>query len=199
MDGKTIAKNWNLAVTQARYSEWGNWYSRLTKFPAALIDANGYIVFENEAALLDSGARLTEQINVKGGISILKGYVRMIADIPGEVLGVPGATWSEGSVERIAVNRYERSKEARRLCIKQHGAICAGCDADMALVYGEDLKGFIHVHHLRPISELKSEYKLDPINDLRPLCPNCHAVVHRFNPTLTIDEVRERYFARRQK
>ena len=34
------------------------------------------------------------------------------------------------------------------------------------------------VHHLTPLSEIEEEYEVDPINDLRPVCPNCHAIIH---------------------
>ncbi|HSX81067.1 MAG TPA: HNH endonuclease [Candidatus Saccharimonadia bacterium] len=49
---------------------------------------------------------------------------------------------------------------------------------------------FIHVHHCRPLSEIAGEYVVDPIEDLRPVCPNCHAVIHRRTPPFTIEEVR---------
>jgi len=34
------------------------------------------------------------------------------------------------------------------------------------------------VHHLVPISKIGKKYRVDPIKDLRPVCPNCHAVIH---------------------
>jgi 5-methylcytosine-specific restriction protein A len=55
--------------------------------------------------------------------------------------------------------------------------------------YGEVAKGFIHVHHLRPLSEIGEEYEVDPIADLRPVCPNCHAVLHLRVPAYSIEEV----------
>lgn len=33
--------------------------------------------------------------------------------------------------------------------------------------------------------------QIDPISDLRPVCPNCHAMLHKKNPPYTIDELRE--------
>jgi hypothetical protein len=43
-----LRKTWGIQVAQGRYRETGNWYSALTRFPAALFDANGYIIFETE-------------------------------------------------------------------------------------------------------------------------------------------------------
>ena len=58
------------------------------------------------------------------------------------------------------------------------------------MVYGKIGEGFIHVHHLLELSVIKKEYKVDPINDLRPVCPNCHAMLHRKKPAYSIEELR---------
>jgi 5-methylcytosine-specific restriction protein A len=52
------------------------------------------------------------------------------------------------------------------------------------------MTGFTHVHHLKLLSTVGSGYQVDPIEDLRPVCPNCHAVIHRREPPYSIDEVR---------
>jgi 5-methylcytosine-specific restriction protein A len=57
-------------------------------------------------------------------------------------------------------------------------------------MYGDIGKGFIHVHHLKPVSQIGETYEVDPINDLRPVCPNCHAMLHRPEETLTIEELK---------
>ncbi len=96
-----------------------------------------------------------------------------------------------GAVEKIEVNRYERDGTARRLCIEHYGTGCCVCAIDFGKLYGALAEGFIHVHHLVPLSTIGQEYQVDPIADLRPVCPNCHAVIHLRNPPLTIDEARE--------
>jgi len=95
----------------------------------------------------------------------------------------------EGSVTKIKVNTYERNIEARKKCIAHYGTSCSVCRFDFSQVFGDLGEGFIHVHHLRPLSEIKEEYQVDPINDLRPICPNCHAMIHRKSPPLTIEEL----------
>jgi 5-methylcytosine-specific restriction protein A len=97
----------------------------------------------------------------------------------------------EGATKTISINAYERSKKARSACIKHYGAICAGCGFDFGKKYGEIGKGFIHVHHKVPLSEIRKEYKLDPLADLIPVCANCHAVVHLTQPAMTIEELRK--------
>lgn len=102
----------------------------------------------------------------------------------------PGETYREGSVEQITVDRYERNPEARRKCVEHWGTTCVVCTFDFGAKYGSLGEGFIHVHHLRPLSQIKEEYEVDPISDLRPVCPNCHAMLHRGNGVLTIEELK---------
>jgi 5-methylcytosine-specific restriction protein A len=47
------------------------------------------------------------------------------------------------------------------------------------------------VHHLIPLFDIKKNYKLNAIKDLRPVCPNCHAIIHQRKPAFTIEEVKE--------
>jgi 5-methylcytosine-specific restriction enzyme A len=98
----------------------------------------------------------------------------------------------EGSVRQVTVNAYERNPEARSRCIAHYGATCFVCGFEFGKFYGEAVEGFIHVHHLRPLSEIGAQYEVNPIEDLRPVCPNCHAVIHsRRNKAYSIEEVKE--------
>lgn len=87
--------------------------------------------------------------------------------------------YQEGHAYKILVNKYERNLEARQKCIEIYGYSCQVCQTNLEEVYGEVAKEFIHVHHLIPLSEIKEEYQVDPANDLIPVCPNCHAMLHR--------------------
>lgn len=97
----------------------------------------------------------------------------------------------EGAVRQITVNAYERNPEARRRCIEHYGRACAVCGMSFGAVYGPVAENFIHVHHLTPLSAIGEEYLVDPIADLRPVCPNCHAVLHLGEKGHTIAEVRQ--------
>jgi 5-methylcytosine-specific restriction protein A len=96
----------------------------------------------------------------------------------------------EGAAKMIAVNAYERNGKARTACIKHHGAVCAICNFNFETAYGAIGKGFIHVHHIVPLAEIRREYELDPIHDLIPVCPNCHAIIHLTQPALSVEELR---------
>lgn len=114
---------------------------------------------------------------------------RGVMVLPEEVRGDPQLM--EGAVRQVSVNAYERNPEARRRCIAHYGPECAVCGMDFGKVYGEIGGGFIHVHHLRPLAELGKTYAVDPITDLRPVCPNCHAMIHRRNPPFTVEEMQQ--------
>ena len=91
-------------------------------------------------------------------------------------------------MQRISVNRYERDPEARRRCLEHYGFDCYVCEFNFERVYGHGGRSLIHVHHLRPLSEISREYRLDPVKDMRPVCPNCHAMIHRKSPPYSIEE-----------
>ena len=85
----------------------------------------------------------------------------------------------EGHCKTVQVNIYERSSIARQKCIEYHGCTCMICGMDFEKVYGEVGKGFIHVHHIVPLYTIGKDYCVDYKNDLIPVCPNCHAMIHR--------------------
>lgn len=100
-------------------------------------------------------------------------------------------TYPEGTVKQVKVNIFERNPQARLVNIRKYGASCVVCGFDFGKVFGEVGKGFIHVHHLFPLSKIRKDYRLNPIDDLRPVCPNCHAMLHQKKPEpYTIEELR---------
>ncbi len=103
-----------------------------------------------------------------------------------------GRLLHEGAKCQVVVNAYERSREARAACLEEYGFECNVCEISMASMYGEIAEGRIHVHHLKPLADIGEAYKVDPIHDLRPVCPNCHMVLHLTDPPMTIDELRKR-------
>lgn len=95
----------------------------------------------------------------------------------------------EGAVQQVLVNKYERNPVARRKCIQKYGCICNICHFDFEKQYGAVGKDFIHVHHIKPISTNRGKsYQVDYECDLIPVCPNCHAMLHRGN--LSVEELR---------
>jgi predicted HNH restriction endonuclease len=105
---------------------------------------------------------------------------------------VESSTIIEGAKKQVTVNAYERSPKARAKCIEEYGYKCYICDFDFEKIYGELGRSFIHVHHIKPLSEIKDTYTINPIKDLRPVCPNCHAMLHKRVPAYSIEEIQSR-------
>ncbi|WP_342598080.1 HNH endonuclease [Psychrobacillus sp. FSL H8-0483] len=99
-------------------------------------------------------------------------------------------TYFEGSAQKVLVNKYERNTKARQECLKHYGYNCTVCNFNFEKAYGELAKGIIHVHHIIPLHEIASKYEVNPIKDLRPVCPNCHSVIHSRRPPYEIEELR---------
>ena len=96
----------------------------------------------------------------------------------------------EGATRSVSVNVYERSSAARAACVAHYGHTCSVCGFDFHAVYGELGQGYIHVHHLKPMSDVEEGYEVDPVRDLRPVCPNCHAMLHRSDPAVSVEDLR---------
>lgn len=96
----------------------------------------------------------------------------------------------EGALRQVTVNAYERNPVARTRCLEAYGCKCAVCEFDFGTTYGKKAEGFIHVHHIKALATIGSRYEVDPVQDLRPVCPNCHAVIHMTNPPREIEEVK---------
>lgn len=125
--------------------------------------------------------------------SLLVGMILSLTDIvPVEEEPVPDheAGYAEGSVQRTEINRYERNPLNRKLCLAAKGYDCAICGMNFEKQYGEIGYHFIHVHHIVPVSRVGAGYVIDPLRDLIPVCPNCHAMLHKNNPPLLPDELK---------
>lgn len=104
---------------------------------------------------------------------------------------LPGS-FSEGTATQVYLTRYERSPRARAACIAAKGSECLACGFSFEATYGELGHGFVHVHHVVPVSQMGADYQLDPVRDLVPLCANCHAMAHRGVSTpRNVDELRD--------
>lgn len=103
-------------------------------------------------------------------------------------------TLEEGKRKTININVYERNPLARKQCMDYYGVNCQICNLNFEEKYGEVGIDFIHVHHIVPLHHIQGDYKVDPIKDLIPVCPNCHAMLHRMESGsyLSVEQLKER-------
>lgn len=192
--GRDLSKELGIDCNQALYSDWGNYYAPIKQYPCVLFDKVGFLVINSPNELDGFGIKLGKRVNVPKRISSVADYQLISAwrvQLAEEVSQEEKQAHFEGAVSTITVNRYERDRKARSKCIAHHGCVCKACGAKLSAIYGLAAEDFIHVHHTTIISSIGKEYQLDPIRDLVPLCPNCHAVAHLRKEPYSIEELQD--------
>lgn len=97
----------------------------------------------------------------------------------------------EGERRRSEINIIARSSRLVVKAKKFHGMKCQACDFDFEAFYGDIGTGYIECHHVDPLSGRDGVNMPTKITDLAMLCANCHRMVHRQTPALTIKELRK--------
>ena len=145
---------------------WTKFYLKLTKAP--------YYDLDNE---------IKNEVIKKYVINFV-GMVLSLLDY--EIIG-----FEEGNpIEKVS-KAYERNPINRMLCLQEKGYTCSVCGMDFEEMYGSIGKGFINVHHSFPVSKMGKDHVVNVTNELFPVCPNCHAMLHRKNPPYTIEELKQ--------
>lgn len=161
-----------------RYNEWpANWSKlsvRISVFPLEL------------EADEDYGAHAIQwAVNAMGLILSLLDIVPLEEDE-----GITVSGYKEGSAKKQESNRYERNPLNRQICLQHKGYTCVVCGFNFEQRYGRLGREFIHVHHIIPVSTMGDDYVVKPLTDLVPVCPNCHAMLHRSDPPMPIEELK---------
>ena len=98
--------------------------------------------------------------------------------------------YKEGAEQTVLTKKYERNRLNRELCLLSKGYRCEICGFDFEATYGTIGERFIHVHHIIPVSQIGPDYVINPVKDLVPVCPNCHAMLHRKDPPYLPEELK---------
>ncbi len=185
---------WGVGAIQVRYSDDGHWYATLARFPAALFDANGYVLFPTKEDYQTSPhIDIGKQISIrKPGISAIPGYVR-VADSdssPSLDVDIHTIAATEGRRRLVLHLQRERNQTVVRNKKKQAASLdCEVCGFSFRRAYGSAASDYCEVHHLLPLSDVEHSTQTR-IEDLAILCANCHRVVHLHNPPYTLTQVR---------
>ncbi|KPI48644.1 restriction endonuclease [Clostridioides difficile] len=98
----------------------------------------------------------------------------------------------EGKVKYVYGKQYECNPRNRIEAIKYHGTKCIVCGFDFEKTYGDRGKGYIEIHHIKPLSSVGEESNINPKTDLVPICSNCHRMIHRKKDNvLSIDDLKQ--------
>lgn len=163
---------------QIKFHAFGRWNNKNTRF--TYLGVGKVLSF-------------TDDVDVEGSRAI-KIFFQLrdeVADSDtGTAINESPTEYSSGYV-KILVNRYERDPYLREQCLEANGFQCAICAFDFVRMYGDLGRDYCHVHHIHPLGEGGSELNIDPIKDLIPICPNCHAMLHRKTPALTPEQLKE--------
>ena len=103
--------------------------------------------------------------------------------------------FSEGKI--LLKNHLQRERNvklielSKKKFIEKHGRLyCEVCGFDFETIYGELGKNFIEAHHIKPVSQMTENEKTS-IDDIVMVCSNCHSMIHRKKPWLTVDKIKE--------
>ena len=153
-------------------------------------------IFEREYGSRDVSLEIPKHQADVGRFLVALGdlaHARVLADS----LGAEGRSdiFPEGRrTERMHLVR-ERDpalrKRARELAREKHGRLfCSVCGFDFGKVYGEVGADYIEMHHTIPVSDLGDDGETR-LEDVALVCANCHRMLHRRRPWLSIEELEQ--------
>ena len=123
--------------------------------------------------------------------------IRRIAELPETAAREKLETEEEASEGRLLTQLHRLRERSARLAarkkqqvLEEFGALlCEACGFDFRSAYGERGRGFAECHHRIPLSELHPDQRTR-LEDLAIVCSNCHRMIHRRRPWLTVQQVR---------
>jgi len=122
------------------------------------------------------------------GTSEVSGVVALVArDLRPWEIEEPENYFHPG-VARVVVDSLELDPFVRKACVAHYGPVCQVCGIRFDKTYGKIGADFIEIHHLGPATDTRESF--DPVGVAIPLCPNCHSMIHRRSPMLSVSELK---------
>jgi hypothetical protein len=76
--GRQLNRKWSIGAAHVLYHKDGTWYHVLERFPGALCDPHGYVLFQDKLQYTNSPhLRIGARTAVPAGIKNMPNYVRM--------------------------------------------------------------------------------------------------------------------------
>lgn len=165
--GKYLNELWRIGARHALYSHDGTWYHRLTRFPGALCDSEGYILFSDQYAFESCPfLRIHQDVGCRTGINRIPGYVRCDSLT---AIDINPPSRPERVVQRISRIIRDTAVSSELKLLYDH--TCQLCGTTIKLC-GRD---YSEAHHIKPLG---SPHDGDDTKDnLLCVCPNCHVLL----------------------
>lgn len=123
-----------------------------------------------------AGGRPVQNLDLKSAfLNHYKGFLEA-QNVPSN--DIDEDVFVEGIVKESLFFRRKRNRALRDECIKKYGHVCYVCGFDFELHYGPRGHMFIEVHHLHPMANYDEAHEVS-VDDMRPLCSNCHSMIHK--------------------
>jgi hypothetical protein len=172
-----LKEKWGVDAVQVRYRETGDWYGPLKRFPAALFDLHGYILFPTKEAFRTPSPYIHiypgEHIGFpeRKGISAMPGYVRF-------PIGELGDSTLIADIKKIESNKTTDPTTVQALVNARIGQGKFGSDVreiwnHRCSVTGSSTQAALEASHIKPWADSNDIQRLDPNNGLL-LTANLH-------------------------
>ena len=135
------------------------------------------------------GTAVTSPISGGGQVPI-----RQSNPAPGSEFTQVDREYDEGLRHQAERKFFKRNPGLIQEAKATYGCTCQVCGFDFEKTYGALGSDFAEGHHMSPLSERASDEWTTPIQtsiaDIAVLCSNCHSMIHRRRPALSIEELR---------
>lgn len=162
--------------TFPRWKAWSNLHGRIT--------------VEVSQSLLGGLAALITKANpdVKRYFSRdLRVPTRVELEAPEKVIR---KSYLEGQKKERVLELISRNYRLAIEAKKKWGLDCQICGFNFEKTYGPLGREFIEVHHLRQLARQDGKGSKITVEDVRPVCSNCHSIIHRRKDMLLLRKVK---------
>lgn len=125
--------------------------------------------------------------------------IQAIAETDSGFLPVVTGDYAENEcLEGTLLTRFHRLRERdcpvisqkKNKVLRDTGSLkCEACVFDFTLSYGKRGEGFIECHYTKPIHEIRLDEETT-LEDLALVCSNCHQMIHRHRPWLSMGQLK---------
>jgi 5-methylcytosine-specific restriction protein A len=162
--GSFLNALWSIGAKHTLYSHDGTWYHQLTRFPGALCDSEGYVLFRTKDSFeVCPYLRINQDVRCRGGIQQIPDYIRCDSQTANDI---NPPSQPERVMQRVSRIIRDTAVSSNLKLLYDHS--CQLCGTTLSLC-GRD---YSEAHHIKPLGR---PHDGDDMGDnLLCVCPNCH-------------------------